>query len=484
MFHRTKPIVVACGFLTAVTAATSCAINPLTGGRELALIPESQEIQMGQEAAAEVDQTMGIYDNAALNQYVANLGKELSAKSERPDLPWSFKVVDDPAVNAFALPGGPIFVTRGLLGHLSSEAQLAAVMGHEIGHVTGRHAVRQMSKATLAQAGLMIGMAVSKTVADLGELGMGGLQLLMLSYGRDAEREADALGFRYSLATGFDVHEMPEVFNTLKRVSEAAGAGRLPNWMSSHPAPEERAETIQKKIAETNPPKGKVDRDSFLAVTDGIVYGADPRQGFFEGGVFKHPQLKFQVKPPTGWKTQNLPAALVAQPEGGNGGFQLTLAKGATPAEALKEFQTNQAITDVTPLDLPLTGPGVAARFSAKTEEAQMRGLTVFISHGGKVYQLMGLGTADGFAGLEPTIIETAKSFAPLNDPAALAVQPARIKLISVPQAMTVAELAAKYPSLPADRLAILNQADKTTQLQPGQKVKIVEGKVRDLGGS
>jgi predicted Zn-dependent protease len=479
MLQKMKPVAFAIGLL----CATSCAVNPLTGKRELALIPESQEIQMGQQAAAEVDQTMGIYENAALNQYVAALGKELSAKSERPELPWSFKVVDDPAVNAFALPGGPIFVTRGLLGHLTSEAQLAAVMGHEIGHVTARHSVNQMSKATLAQAGLMIGMAVSKTVASLGQLGMGGLQLLMLSYSRDAEREADALGFRYTVATGYDVHEMPGVFATLKRVSEVSGGGRLPDWMSSHPAPDERVENITKKIQETNPPHGKVDHEGFLAITDGIVYGADPRQGYFEGGVFKHPQLKFQLKPPAGWKTQNLPAALVAQPEGGQGGFQMTLAKGGTPAEALKEFQANQAIADVQPVDLPLAVPGTAARFSAKAEEGEVRGLAIFVTHGGKTYQMLGLGTPTGFAALEPAISAAASSFAPLNDPAALAVQPARIKLISVPGAMTVAELAGKYPALPADRLAILNQMETSTRLQAGQKVKIVEGKVREQSG-
>ena len=172
--------------------------TPLTGERNFSIIPESQEVAMGKEAAVSVAQSIGLYDDAKAQKYVADLGKRLAAASERPNLPWSFQVVDDPVVNAFALPGGFIFVTRGLMTHLGSEAQLAAVMGHEIGHVTGRHSVRMMSKATVAQLGLGVGMVFSETLRNVGQLGMAGMQLLFLKYGRDAEREADDLGFRYS----------------------------------------------------------------------------------------------------------------------------------------------------------------------------------------------------------------------------------------------------------------------------------------------
>ena len=466
-----------------LASSSSCTINPLTGKRELALIPESQEIEMGKQAAEEVGTTMGLYENAALSQYVDALGRQLAAKSERPDLPWSFRVVDDPVVNAFALPGGPIHVTRGLLAHLTSEAQLASVMGHEIGHVTARHAVRQMSKATLAQAGLAIGMAVSKTVAGLGQLGMGGLNLLFLSYGRDAEREADDLGFRYTVATGFEVRSMPGVFAVLKRVSESGSGDRLPDWLSTHPSPDERIERITQEIAEKNPPAGKTEVESFLAVTDGLVYGIDPRHGYFEGDTFLHPEMKFQLKTPPGWKKQNLAQAVVAQSPDGKGGFQMTLAKGATPAEALQQFTSgNQAVSNVEKVDLALAEPGNAARFAAKTDDGEVRGLVAFVAHQGKTIQLLGLAPAESFAALEPAIRATQSSFGPLTDPAALAVQPAHIKLVTVPRAMSFAEFAASYPALPADKLAIVNQLQTASKLSAGQKLKVIEGKVRSDG--
>src|SRR5918995_3593195 len=138
-----------------------CARNPVTGKSELALVSESQEIQMGQQGAKEVEQSIGFYKDPAVNAYVADLGKRMAAESERPDLPWEFHVVDDAAVNAFAIPGGFIYVTRGLMSSINSEAELAGGIGHEIAHVTHRHSVQQISKAQLAQLGLGIGSILS-----------------------------------------------------------------------------------------------------------------------------------------------------------------------------------------------------------------------------------------------------------------------------------------------------------------------------------
>ncbi|HEX8907544.1 MAG TPA: M48 family metalloprotease, partial [Longimicrobiaceae bacterium] len=182
----------------ALLAAGSCARNPVTGHRELALISEAQEIQMGQQGAQEVAQTLGLLPDQALQDYVQRIGAALAAKSERPNLQWTFRAVDDPSPNAFALPGGYIFVTRGILNLMDSEAELAGVLGHEIGHVTARHTVQQLSRQQLAQLGLGIGSILSPTVAQLGNALGSGLQLLFLKYGRDDERQADELGFRYS----------------------------------------------------------------------------------------------------------------------------------------------------------------------------------------------------------------------------------------------------------------------------------------------
>ena len=164
MTRRAVPALLLVAALAAGPIA-SCARNPVTGKNELSLVSESQEIQMGQQAAQEVAQTIGFVENPALQEYVAGIGKRMAAKSERPNLPWEFHVVNDAAVNAFALPGGFIFVTRGLLAYMNNEAELASVLGHEIGHVTARHSVQQISKAQLATLGLGLGSILSSDIA-------------------------------------------------------------------------------------------------------------------------------------------------------------------------------------------------------------------------------------------------------------------------------------------------------------------------------
>ncbi len=479
MNKRTGAVVV---LLPALVAGASCSMNPATGERNFTLIPESQEITMGKQAADDVAQSIGFYDDARAQRYVAELGARLAGASERPKLPWAFHVVDDPVVNAFALPGGFIFVTRGLMVHMASEAQLATVMGHEIGHVTARHSVRQMSKATLAQLGLGVGMIFSETLRSVGQLGMAGLQLLFLKYGRDAEREADDLGFRYAAGNGYDVRSMPEVFATLKRVSEASGASRLPNWMSTHPSEDERIRRIEKLIADKHPGPGKVNRDQLLAVTDGMVYGADPRQGFFDGGVFKHPEMRFQIALPRGWKAQNLRQAVVAESAAGNGGLQLTAGKGESPSAALQKFSSTEGLTGFEPFETRVSvGPASAARFAAKTEQGDVRGMVAFFNYQDKTFQVLGLSAPDAFAANEATFREAVASFGPLTDPAALNVKPARVKLVTVDRAGTFADIAGRYatPGMSVERMAILNQLEANAPLQPGQKIKVVEGTVR-----
>jgi predicted Zn-dependent protease len=209
----------------AMLLMAGCSMNPATGQRQLALIGEQQEIALGQQSAESALAQFGRYDDAELQEYVAGVGQRLAAASERPNLPWSFTVVDDPVVNAFALPGGPIFVTRGILAHFGSEAELASVLGHEIGHVTARHSVEQMSTAQLANLGLGVAMIASESFRPYAGLAAQGLQLMFLKFSRDDESQSDELGLRYMTRTGYDPNEMPKMFATLDRISAAQGEG-------------------------------------------------------------------------------------------------------------------------------------------------------------------------------------------------------------------------------------------------------------------
>jgi predicted Zn-dependent protease len=457
----------------------SCARNPVTGKRQLALVSEEQEIALGKQAAEEVMQSIGAYPDAELQRYVESVGMRMAARSERPKLPWRFVVLDDPTVNAFALPGGPVFVTRGILGHLNSEAELASVLGHEIGHITARHSVQQMSKAQLAQLGLGVGMIFSEDLRQFGQLAGAGLQLMFLKFGRDAERQADKLGFRYMLGQRYDPRQMASVFTTLERTSAQGGGGGLPQWLSTHPDPGDRAETARRRAAEVPDPGGlEVDRDTYLAHVNGIVFGDDPRQGYFRGDTFVHPELRFQLRLPSGWKARNGATALVAASPKQDAVFQLAAAGKLSPEEATRKFFSQEGVRSAGTQVGRVSGLAAAASyFEAQTEQGVVRGIVSFISHQGRTFALVGFTPAERLPAYDTTFREVLASFAPLADPAAAAVQPARVELVKVPRDMTLERFAAEFPSsVPVEVLAIVNEAKSADTLRAGTTVKRIVG--------
>src|ERR1043165_8049584 len=231
--RQTSGRIRAAALALATGAVLACATNPVTGEKQLTLVSEQQEIGLGKQTAAEVQQSIGLYDDPKAQAYVAGIGKKMAAGSERPDLPWTYQVVDDAAVHAFALPGGPVYVTRGLMTHLGSEAELAAVLGHETGHITAKHSVDQISKQQLAQLGLGLGAVLKPEWAKYGQLAGAGMQLVFLRFGRDHERQADELGFKYLTAQGYDPEGKVSTFQTLDWVSQSGEGGRLPAGLST-----------------------------------------------------------------------------------------------------------------------------------------------------------------------------------------------------------------------------------------------------------
>src|SRR5690606_6330817 len=277
---------------------SSCARNPVTGKREIALISESQEIAYGKEAHPEILAQFGQVEDKQLQSYVQRVGNELAKISHRPDLPWTFTVVDVPVVNAFALPGGYIYFTRGILAYMNSEAELAGVMGHEIGHVTARHAVSQMSRAQLLGLGLGLGSIFSPTFRSLSDIAQLGVGLLFLKYGREDEEQSDELGVEYMFKAGYDPREMSNFFQVCQSMQEESGEA-VPSWLSSHPSPPDRIEATaalaKKYLASVDASSLKVNRPDHLSRLEGLVFGENPREGFTANGVFYHPELRFQI---------------------------------------------------------------------------------------------------------------------------------------------------------------------------------------------
>jgi predicted Zn-dependent protease len=305
---------------TVAVAATACATNPVTGRRELSFMSEAQEISMGRELDAQVRQEMGVYQDDDLQRYVQELGMQLAKRSQRPNLPWSFAVLDSPAVNAFALPGGYIYITRGILPYLDNEAQLVGVLGHEIGHVTARHSAQQYTRSMGASLGVLVGSIFVPEVRPFTDFAEGGLGVLFLKFGRDDELQADALGTEYAATGGWDPEQVPRFLTTLSRIAEMTDRNGVPNWLSTHPQPENRAaratETVRKVQTSAGESTWKVDRDGYLARIDGLVFGDNPEEGVVRGNLFLHPPLRFAFEFPDGWEVTNSDEQVVAQEPG------------------------------------------------------------------------------------------------------------------------------------------------------------------------
>jgi predicted Zn-dependent protease len=461
-----------------ITVLATCATNPVTGRRELSLISESQEIQMGQEGAKAVVASISPVPDNALQQYVSNLGMTLARASERPNLPWTFQVIDDPQVNAFALPGGPIFVTRGILSHMNSEAQLVSVLGHEIGHITAKHSVSQMSQAQLAQIGLIAAVVVKPELAGFGNIASQGLGLLFLKFGRDDERQSDDLGFKYMTAAGYSPTEMAEMFRTLERLGGGSSGGRVPEWLSTHPDPGNRVQaTMQKVAAASLPANLKVERDAFLQRTEGLIFGPNPREGFFRQTQFLHPDLKFQLDFPTGWQTQNQAAAVVGISPQQDAIVVLALAGTATPSQALSEFMNQQGVQSQGGSSGSINGLAAASgAFTANTQDGVLAGNVAFISLDGRTFRLLAYTPQQQYGSYRGAFAQSLGSFRRLTDPAALAVQPVHVRLVRIPRAMTLQEFHAAYPStIPVAQVALINGVEPATTLAAGTLVKRVQ---------
>ena len=465
-----------------------CATNPVTGKRQLSLISEESEIQMGQQYDPQVVAEFGIYDDPQLQSFLTEKGNEMAAISERPNLPWTFRLVDSEVVNAFAVPGGFVYFTRGIMAHFNNEAQFAGVLGHEIGHVTARHTVAQQSKQQVAQIGLLGGMILSPELASQGQSLMQGMQLLFLKFGRDAESQSDELGVKYSTAIGYDSKEMAGFFSTLDKLSGGA-ENRAPSFLSTHPDPLNREarvmELTQAAQAAAPPQDYEVDRDGYLRRIDGILYGEDPNQGYVESGAFYHPALRFQFGIPTNWQLINTPTMVQIVSPDQKALMQMRLAEGTDTRAAAQQFAQQNQVQVSNTSDQAINGLPATTIVGQITQTDQQSGqsqklgvISSFISYGGNIYMMAGLSAANDFRRYATPMENSIRSFSELTDQSKLNRQPERIKIVTVPQATTLQQalLDNQIPQARVTEFAILNGMDINTQLPAGYLIKAISG--------
>ena len=468
----------------AVALLAACATNPVTGKREISLMSEEQEISVGREMDAQIRQEMGLYEDEELQHYVRELGMGLARRSQRPNLPWSFAIVDSPAVNAFALPGGFIYITRGILPYLDNEAQLVGVLGHEIGHVTARHSAAQYTRGMGASLGVLAASIFVPAVRPFSDLAQGGIGVLFLKFGRDDEIQADALGAEYAAGGGWDPNEVPAFLTTLARISETSDRNGVPNWMATHPQPENRAvkvgDVVKKVLAATDQ-NLTVDRDPYLSRIDGVVFGDNPEDGIVRGNQFLHPPLRFAIEFPDGWEITNSDEQVVAQ-EPGNKVFMVLRTIEPRPGRSLDQIaqqhmrESGYKTADITSISIS----GLQAVIG--TYQGNASGIGQVVSRGAHVpigrttYFIGGIAAPDMYPRVVAAFDKAIQSFRQLSQNEADAIEPNVVDLYVARQGDTWQSIAQRAGGglVNARTLAIMNDHAMDQQPEPGTRLKIV----------
>jgi predicted Zn-dependent protease len=459
-----------------------CVTNPVTGRTNLMLMSKEQEIAMGRDADPQIVAEFGLYEDEKLQQLIDRKGQEMAAISHRPDLNYEFKIVDSPVVNAFAVPGGYVYFTRGIMAHFNNEAEFAGVLGHEIGHIAARHSAQQYSKSMIAELGLAVGSALSDEFRQFSDLASQGVGLLFLKYSRDHERQSDKLGVEYSIKTGYNAHKMAEFFKTLDRMQGSRETGTLPEFLSSHPLPANRYKRVLELAdefqAELNATNLEVNRDRYLELIDGLVYGADPKQGYVAEGVFYHPVMKFRFPIPAQWQVNNTPSQVQMAPPNGEAILILGIGQGSSPQEAASNFAQQNQLQVIDTYNTQINGFQAVELFADQQQQNEVIRLgCYFIAYGGTIFQFVGVSRQKDFNQLLPVFNATARSFAQLTDPARINVQPERIRVREVGRSATL-ESALRNLGVPQDRLqevAIVNSMMLDQQIAAGTKIKVIE---------
>lgn len=466
----------------------SCARNPVTGKSQVVLMSEAQEIAMGQEADPQIIAQYGLYEDSSLQHYINEKGKAMARISHRPNLDYNFRIINSEVLNAFAVPGGYVYFTRGIMAHFNDEAQFTGVLGHETGHITARHSVSQQRNQLFGQLGILAGVVIAPGLAQFAETASQGLGLLFLKFSRDDERQADELGVEYSSKIGYDAHEMARFFNTLERQSAASGTEELPEFLSSHPNPGDRNATVnqlatqwQQKLNLKNPAIG---RDAYLRRIDGIVLGEDPREGYRENNMFYHPTLKFQFPVPAGWNYQNSPQRVQMAPPDGKALMFLTASQATSLQEAANALvqQNNLAVSEsrnitVNGLNAIAIVADVKQDPNQQQQQAPLRTISYLIQYNGLIYLIMGVSGANDFYNYSNTFRATMEGFRTLTDASKLNKQPERVRIKTAASNTTLGAALRSF-NMPESRLeefSILNGMLLTDNLPKGTLFKIVQ---------
>jgi predicted Zn-dependent protease len=459
----------------------SCAVNPVSGKQELMLLSEGDEIKLGIETDSQVIEEYGVFEDPKLTAYLNDFCQRLGKVSHRPQLAYRFKIVDVSVVNAFAVPGGYVYFSRGILATLNNEAELAGVMGHEIGHIAARHSAKQYSRAQLAQLGLGVGgiLVDSPIISGLVQLGAG---MLFLRFSRDNEREADDLGVEYASKAGYDATQLANFFETLERMNPGSDRSGLPGWFSTHPSPENRVQVVRARAKEwqqkLGPRDWKVNHDLYLKEIDGLMFGDDPRQGYVDEHVFYHPNLRFQFPVPAKWKLSNKPSQVQMISEKEDAIILLSVTSDSSSREAARTFVSKTKANVIKTDAIQVNGlPAQRVISEIRTQSESYRLMSYFIEKGKYVFVFHGLTSISRFQNYGPFFENTMRQFKELSDPRRLNVKPNRIH-IRTTKTSDILENVLRSNGVQNEKLkemALLNGGNLNQVIPANSLIKVVE---------
>ena len=462
-------------------AAGACSINPVSKLPEVTLITVEQEKKIGEEESKKVEQEMGLLDDAALTGYVDAVGQRLVKESPRHDLPHKFHVVDMVEPNAFALPGGYVYVTRGLLVLVNTEDELAGVVGHEIGHVAARHTVQRISRQgpfaliTNLVSGVT-GFFVPVVGNIVGGVGNFAQSLVFSPYSRSQESEADEVGQEMAAKAGWDPVGLATFLATLGREEALLSDGpRKPSFFDSHPATPDRVKNTTKHAKGLTQAKREPispSHDAFLARLDGLVAGQRAANGIIQGSTYRHPDLNLFVQFPASWNVDNTPVQLAAAPkDGGTAVVLRAVAQGNDPLDGARALE--KASKSTLPRTETTTINGLPAAHT-QVGDSRLKVDLTWIAHGGMIYQIAGIAETRNFDTVRPVFQTVVQSFRPLSPDERKSIREKRIRLVKAQGGETVKDLAARSRSAwKANQVAVANGLEESDHLREGQLIKI-----------
>lgn len=491
--HRPRRHVAAAAIVAATVGLAGCASNPATGDRNVNIVSPAEEKRIGQENHPKIVQQFGgVYEGQQLQAYVNGIGQKLARQSELPNIGWTFTLLDSDVTNAFALPGGYVYITRGLMALAENESQLAAVVGHEIGHVTARHGAQRQTRGTIAQAGAF-GLTILGSIlggADVGravgQVAGQGAQAYVASYSRDQEFEADKLGIRYNGRIGYATDGMAGFLSKLdaerQLIARLNGQeARDATYLDTHPPTPARIQRAREVARETTSTGDQVGQQAYLNRINGMIWGDSPEQGYVRGNTFAHPGLGIQFSVPENFRLQNSPSQVVAIGRGG----------------AAIIFDTGQANFRGSMQDYVRTVWGKSLKFS-RVSSGRINGqeagvglatanvggrpanvrLVAIRGKEGETFRMAFISPTNQTASLNRPYQTSANSFRYMTNQEKRALKPLRIRLYTVRRGDTVARIARQQMDVSefaAERLMLLNGLNSRSTLQAGQVLKVIK---------